>query len=141
VTDKGDKAAVLRAFDKAGITPFDKGTTAQEYRAALTVAQDALRTKRAADLIDAAGSRQRAAGGTQQGGTRALSLAELSALMQRTTGIGPAAADRGMLGGGYSAPAPARTFSLPNPGSASGGVPSGYYRGKDGVVRKSKFAA
>jgi hypothetical protein len=144
VTDKGEKAAVLRAFDKAGITPFDKGTTAQEYRAALTVAQEALRTKRAADLIDAAGSRQRAAGSTQQGGTRALSLAELSQLMERTTGIGPAAADRGMLGGGYSASsATPRTFSLPNPGSATGSTkaPAGYYYDKSGRLQKSKFAA
>jgi hypothetical protein len=138
VTDRGDKAAVLRAFDKAGITPFDKGTTAQEYRRALSVAQDALRTKRAADLIDAG---RRTGGNTSTQNVRALSLAELSALMERTTGIGPG----GGLPGGSNATAAIRAITPPQATSGLPGgsnkAPAGFFVGRDGTLRKSRFAA
>jgi hypothetical protein len=142
LTDKGEKAAVRQALDRVGVNPLgQKGVDTQTFTRALAVAESALRTKRAADLIDS--GRRTSSNQASQGGSRALSLAELSALMQRTTGIGPAAADRGMLGGGSSAPAPARTFSLPNPGSATGSTktPAGYFVGRDGKLHKSTIAA
>jgi hypothetical protein len=147
ITDKGEKAAVLNALDRAGVNPIgQKGVGAQTFTRALAVAQDALTAKRAANLVDA-GRRAYStpSSGTQTQGARALSLAELSALMERTTGIGPAQADRGMLGGGLPggsnrlAPSPIKS-NLPGV-AAQPKAPAGYYYDHSGRLQKSKFAA
>lgn len=128
ITDKGEKAAILSAFDRAGLTPFEKGTTAEQYRKALEVARDALLTDRARKAIDRSPSASGAAG---RGMTAGQALAEIA----RITG--------GMPGGSREAtPTPVRAPQTS--GSMPGGspkAPAGYYYDHAGTLRKSKLAA
>jgi hypothetical protein len=124
VTDKGEKAAILRAFDAAGVDPFAKGTTADEYRKALDVARRAL----IEDKLFGRASQQRTTGSTPQGMTRAQAEAAISAV-ERGSGLP-----------GRATATPTTSSTRTNlPGSSS--VPAGYFRGRDGKLHKSTIAA
>lgn len=135
ITDRTEKAAVLRALDKAGINPIgQKNVDARTYERALTVAQTALDAKRATPATTTA----RATGGGQPsvGMTRAQVEAAFAAI-ERAAGLPGGGGTRTPPGAqpqGATA-APVSTF----PGG--GGVPKGYYVDKSGAVHKSKFPA
>jgi hypothetical protein len=105
ITDRREKAAVLDALDRAGIgmdALTGKGVGAEQYRRALAVARDALYTKRAADILDSAGS-------TQHSGMTRAQAEYAIAQMDRQAGIPQAAART-------SAPATKKTYAVPYPG-------------------------
>jgi len=95
LTDKGEKAAVLRAFDNAGISPLDKGASAATYRQALAIGQRARLDYQGFGSSTARGGYQTAQGGSGfQLPRGAMTEAQSLAIINRV------AQDLGIGGGG-----------------------------------------
>jgi len=89
LTNRGEKAAVLRAFDRAGVSPLGRGISAETYRQALAVGKNALADYQ---LFGPAAARSGGAGRGSGGGsgyrgadlsTVGMTLGQLEAVYQR----------------------------------------------------------
>jgi hypothetical protein len=125
ITDKGEKAALFRALDAAGVNPIgQKGVDAQTFKRALDVATRAVIEER----LFGRASQQRTTDSTPQGMTRAQAEAAISAV------------ERGSSLPGRATATPTTSSARTNlPGSSS--VPAGFFRGRDGKLHKSTIAA